>query len=211
MQAKKLNQTLAVAGLMHACWLVRQTARGHRVEEHQLAMALAPVFQLEPPSVAAVYGDNERQHAMLSVLKSQLGGRTDGRDLEITRYAATLLHLERKASRDKALMDRLRSGIEQAQTQLEHFEITHENVIGRLADIYRDTVSTLRPQVMVQGEATVLADARNANRVRALLLAGVRSAVLWRQCGGSRLQLILGRQRLLRATHELERDRDGSG
>jgi high frequency lysogenization protein len=207
MQDKKLNQTLAVAGLMHACWLVRQTARGHRVEEHQLAMALAPVFQLEPPSVAAVYGDNESQHAMLSVLKSQLGGHTDGRDLEITRYAATLLHLERKASRDKALMDRLRSGIEQAQTQLEHFEITHENVIGRLADIYRDTVSTLRPQ----GEASLLTDARNANRVRALLLAGVRSAVLWRQCGGSRLQLILGRQRLLRATHELERERDGSG
>jgi high frequency lysogenization protein len=33
--------------------------------------------------------------------------------------------------------------------------------------------------------------------VRALLLAGMRAAVLWHQCGGSRLKLIIQRRPLL--------------
>ena len=205
MKPSRANQTLALAGLMHACWLVRQTARGRRVDDDQLAMALRPVFELDPPNVEAVYGDTESRHSMLTVLKSQLGTDGSERDMEITRYAATLLHLERKLVQRQELMERLRTGIEQARLQLEHFGITHENLIGRLADLYRETVSTLRPQVMVQGEATMLENPVNANRVRALLLAGIRSAVLWRQCGGSRLQLVFGRQRLLRSVFELDR------
>ena len=205
MQPSRANQTLALAGLMHACWLVRQTARGRRVDEAQLAMALRPVFELDPPNVEAVYGDGDSRHSMLTVLKSQLGTESGERDMEVTRYAATLLHLERKLVRREDLMHRLRTGIEQARLQVEHFGITHENLIGRLADLYRDTVSTLRPQVMVQGEAALLENPTNANRVRALLLAGIRSAVLWRQCGGSRLKLVFGRQRLLRSVFELDR------
>ncbi|MCB1807912.1 MAG: DUF489 family protein, partial [Candidatus Competibacteraceae bacterium] len=37
----------------------------------------------------------------------------------------------------------------------------------------------------------------NANRIRTLLLAGLRSAVLWRQKGGGRLTLLLRRKALL--------------
>jgi high frequency lysogenization protein len=35
------------------------------------------------------------------------------------------------------------------------------------------------------------------SKVRAALLAGIRSAVLWQQVGGGRLQLMFSRQRLL--------------
>jgi high frequency lysogenization protein len=47
--------------------------------------------------------------------------------------------------------------------------------------------------------------------IRALLLGGMRAAVLWRQCGGNRLQLLLRRKALLRACRELleEARRDG--
>jgi high frequency lysogenization protein len=30
-------------------------------------------------------------------------------------------------------------------------------------------------------------------------LAGIRSAILWRQCGGRRMQILLGRRKLLDA------------
>ena len=69
--------------------------------------------------------------------------------------------------------------------------------------------STLRPRVMVQGQARYLEDTVNADRVRALLLAGVRSTVLWRQCGGTRLKLVFGRGHLIRAAGELKAD-DGN-
>jgi high frequency lysogenization protein len=204
MKQQRLDQTLALAGTMHATWLVRQVARQERVDQEQLAIALRPVFELEPDSVAAVYGDAAARHSLLSVLRSQLGGGDAGRDMEVTRYAATLMHLERKLVKRNDLMQQLRDGIEQARTQLDHFGVTHENLIGRLADLYAETISTLRPQIMVQGDASTLTNPTNANRIRALLLAGMRSTVLWRQSGGSRLQLILGRQGLMRAAEVLD-------
>ena len=126
--------------------------------------------------------------------------------MEVTRYAATLMHLERKLVRRDDLMRALREGIEAARTQRDHFGLTHENLIGRLGDLYAETISTLRPRVMVQGEAMTLTDPGNANRVRALLLAGMRSTVLWRQSGGSRLKLVFGRQALIRAAEALDHD-----
>lgn len=197
------NQALALAGAMHCCWLVRQLAREGRAESAQFDCALAPVFALDPESVDAVYGSPECRDTMLSVLRAQLGSDTGLRDMEVTRYTATLMHLERKLVRNDELMTRLRSGIESAQSQVDYFGLTHENTVGRLADIYSQTVSTLRPQVMVQGNMAHLNDTRIANQVRALLLAAIRSIVLWRQCGGTRLRLIFQRQRLVRAAGEL--------
>ncbi len=49
----------------------------------------------------------------------------------------------------------------------------------------------------MQGEPALLKNAEVANRIRALLLAGIRAAVLWRQVGGSRLKLLFGRKRIV--------------
>ena len=45
----------------------------------------------------------------------------------------------------------------------------------------------------------------NAARIRALLLAGIRSARLWRQLGGSRWQMVFSRRRLLNELYPLLR------
>jgi high frequency lysogenization protein len=55
---------------------------------------------------------------------------------------------------------------------------------------------------MVSGESQHLSNPDQANKIRALLLAGMRSAVLWAQLGGSRWQILLWRRRL---TQEAER------
>lgn len=204
MQRSPRNQAMALAGLLHCTSLVRQLAHEGRIPEDELACALQPVFQLDPDSVDAVYVDSGCRHSALNVLRTQLGATTAARDLETTRYAATLMHLERKLARRRELLATLRAGIEDSARQLEQFPPTHDTIVARLADLYGRTVSTLRPRVMVQGEARYLEEPGTANRVRALLLAGVRSAVLWRQCGGSRLRLLLGRGRLMAAAAELE-------
>lgn len=50
-----------------------------------------------------------------------------------------------------------------------------------------------------------LQDSRNADKVRALLLAGIRSAMLWRQLGGRRWQLLFSRRKLLDQLYPLLR------
>lgn len=189
---------------MHCTQLVRQLAREGRIDPSQFACALHPVFALEPDSVEAVYGSPECRSSALAVLRNQLGGGSAERDLEATRYAATLLHLERKLRRQEAVVATLREGLEAASRQLEHFEPTHENVVAHLADLYGRTISNLKPRIMVQGDSHLLENTAIANRIRALLLAGIRSAVLWRQCGGTRLKLILGRNRLIEAANSAD-------
>ena len=71
------------------------------------------------------------------------------------------------------------------------------NIISNLADNYKNTVSTIKPQIMVAGTEGYLQMPENAEKVRALLLAGIRSAVLWRQCGGSRWQILFQRKAFL--------------
>ena len=56
---------------------------------------------------------------------------------------------------------------------------------------------------MVRGEQAVLASADSQHMIRALLLAGMRAAVLWRQCGGNRMKLIFQRKALLECSREL--------
>ena len=45
-----------------------------------------------------------------------------------------------------------------------------------------------------------------ADLIRALLLAGIRSAFLWRQLGGRRWKLLFRRRRLLALSRELSRN-----
>ena len=71
------------------------------------------------------------------------------------------------------------------------------------------TVSTLQPRVMVNGDPARLADGAIANQIRALLLAGMRSAVLWRQCGGTRLGLLFGRRKLATLARRIEQNYGG--
>ena len=95
-------------------------------------------------------------------------------------------------------------GIELASSQVEYFgSETHENVIGRLADLYQQTISNLKPKIMVKGDAGLLQRPENANLIRALLLAGIRSAVMWRQCGGSRWNFIFRRKKILAICRQL--------
>jgi high frequency lysogenization protein len=133
----------------------------------------------------------------LRLVKTQLGTGSSVPDREISRYLVTLLHLERKLSNRSDLLDTLRAGIERAQAQAEHFEITHGNLIASLADTYSQTISTLSPRIMVNGDASRLREPATADRIRALLLAAMRSAVLWRQCGGTRIGLLFSRGKLV--------------
>jgi len=204
MDASLRNQTLALAGLMHATWSVRQIAREGRIDDDDLAAAIEPVFALDPANVDEVYANAAWRRRAPAVLRAQLGVTGQTRDIETTRYAATLLHLERKLAKHQDVRAELRNGLESSARQLEHFSITHRSVIGGLGELYGRTISTLRPRVIVQGDAAHLENDHNADQVRALLLAGIRSAVLWRHSGGSRLKLILRRGRLLQAARDLE-------
>jgi len=82
-------------------------------------------------------------------------------------------------------------------------DILDDGVFEALAYGYQQTLSQLKPRVMVSGEQRYLSEQRNSDRIRALLLAGVRSALLWRQAGGVRWKLLFVRSSLQREARRL--------
>jgi high frequency lysogenization protein len=58
-------------------------------------------------------------------------------------------------------------------------------------------VSQVARKIQVAGDPDILKRPDNQHRVRAILLAGVRAAVLWRQLGGKRRHILFSRQQIL--------------
>lgn len=192
------EHAMALGGLFQAVTLVQQVARQGNADSEPFESSIASILRTDADSTDAVYGSSEQLARGLEVLCRQLGGEKSLQDRELMRYAVSLLFLERQLIRNPKMLDKVRAGIDTAAQQSEHFSVTHDNVLARLADTYASTVSQLQPRIMVQGKPEYLNAPANANRIRALLLAGMRSAVLWRQLGGNRLRLLWTRKSIVR-------------
>lgn len=201
---------MALAGILQAIKLVQQTARKGMLDQEVFETCIKSILRLDASSPEAVYGSSDRLMEGCKELLNQLGAGSEhskkSRDFEITKYVVSIMLLERKLVKRGDLLERIKSGIEKANAQVEHFSLTHENVIANLADLYSETISTLKPRIMVDGEHHLLTVQENANKIRALLLAAVRSAVLWRQCGGSRWHMLFKRDQLIREAELILQD-----
>ena len=200
------DRCTALAGIFQAARLVQQTSRADKRDALATTASINSIFNTDPETVAAVYGHPGALRIGLETLKSQLDNRSGKRDMELAGYVITLMHLERKLGRQSGLLDRIATGIDKVRAQAEYFDREHATVIAGLADVYKTTVSTLRPRIMVKGDESVLGNSSSQNMIRALLLAGVRATVLWSQCGGSRIKLIFQRKALLECCNRMLRE-----
>ena len=188
------DRCIALAGVFQAAGLASQVARHGMADSDAMESSLHSLFQVDAASVEDVYGGLTGIADGLKTLREQLIGQK-ARNIDITRYVISLL-LEKKLSKQQTMLQRLSEGINGAARQLEHYPLLHPNILAAMADLYSETISNLRPRIMIQGEPLHLQNTENVNRIRALLLSGIRSAMLWRQCGGNRFQILLGRKRL---------------
>lgn len=199
------DRTLALAGVFQAARLVQQLARHGRSDKGALAASINSVLELDAPTTEDVYGGVGGVALGLQLLRDKLSGRADPSDVEMTRYVVSVLQLERRLKRNTAMLETIRRGIESVLAQMRFFagetaddEQVHPNLAAKLSQLYSMTLSTLTPRIVVSGERTYLANPAIADKVRALLLAGIRSAFLWRQLGGTRWQLVFRRNAIVR-------------
>jgi high frequency lysogenization protein len=189
------NQTIALAGVAQAAALVQQLATTGKADANALEASIGSLLKLDSNSVIDVFGNLAGVEFGLNQLQQQMKGY-DIKNREQARYAASLVFLERQLIKQPEMLKTIKQGVERGQLQAEHFEVTHENVLANLGDIYTKTLSNIKPRIMVNGDPQFLEAPHVVNKIRALLLAGVRSALLWRQCGGTRWKFIFYRGKL---------------
>nr|WP_115334464.1 high frequency lysogenization protein HflD [Shewanella baltica] len=196
MNEQLMNRTMAFAGILQAIAQVQHLARHGELDNAELAASLNTILVTNPDNTADVYQDKIVLQKGYKLILNQLGDSSQ-KDVEITRYLVGVLALERKLVRSNSGLGMLAERINQVNRQLHHFAITDEQVIANLASIYSDIISNLGPKIQISGNPVCLQRPIVQQKIRALLLAAMRSAVLWRQLGGKRRHLVFARKAIV--------------
>src|SRR5690606_6369557 len=110
---------------------------------------LDSVFRIDAPSAAAVYGRGPALAPGLRLLDAYLANRAD--DPLLPRLALATVPLERRFSSEPATLQAVANGLAGIAPRAQELGSTHPEVLAALGSLYADTISHLRPRIMVQG------------------------------------------------------------
>ncbi|MDY6976031.1 MAG: high frequency lysogenization protein HflD [Pseudomonadota bacterium] len=192
-----IENNLALAGVCQAAALVQQLARRGSAENEAIEASLSSILVTDPETPQQVFGQLSNLKVGYTTLAAQLSDKQATKDTELTRYIASILGLERKLAKKPKAMQELGERISHVQRQLAHVDFQNPQIVSSLASIYSDIISPLAPRIQVAGNPDYLSQPANQHKVRALLLAGVRAAVMWRQMGGKRRNILFKRKHIL--------------
>lgn len=195
------QRVMALAGLLQSLQEVRHLAENGRVDQAHLQTSIDSVLRIEADSVAEIYGGVAPMADGLRTVIGYLDNRMG--DPQLPKIALAVLQLERNFSRDDGAMEDVRSAVAKLAGQAHNEGATHPDILAKLGEIYAATLSPMKPKVMVQGNPHYLAQSQVVGEIRALLLAAIRSAVLWRQVGGTQWDFLLKRGEMKRAAMAL--------
>ena len=200
-----IERVIALAALAQSLKLVQQLASLGQTEQHPESVLLDSLFRFDAEDAETVYGGRDDLGRGLDRgLRELLALLGHGpRDVAVARMGTTLLALERSFVRHPTAGQRVQDRLRDVDRQRQHLGALHPTVINRLGDLYAEEVSPLAQRVLVQGNPVYLGQPQIVAEVRALLLAGLRAAVLWRQVGGSRLDFLLRRGPMVEAARQL--------
>ncbi|OTA19688.1 lysogenization protein HflD [Xenorhabdus beddingii] len=196
--------TLALAGICQSGRLVQELAHKGQCDNDAFEIMLNSILNMDPASTLDVFGNDACNLRIgLDAMLGMFNGSHSGVSADLTRYMLGLIALERHLKKNQSAANELANRINQLERQQAYFEPMSEGMLNALAGIYIDVISPLGPRIQVTGSPDVLRNTLIQAKVRAVLLAGIRSAVLWQQVGGSRLQIMFSRQRLIRQAKDI--------
>jgi high frequency lysogenization protein len=189
------NQTIALAGLFQAAHLVDQMANSGKLSATAFDCSFESLFKFEAETTLEIYDDVANLELGFSAMIKYLGGENKESGKNIAYYVLTMLKLSTLLLANDSLAEKLQRSLLDIKVSAREFELKRESIIARIDGLYQDKISNLEPRIMVRGDQMHLQNSSNAAKVRTLLLAGIRAAVLWNQLGGSKWKLVMSRRK----------------
>ncbi len=197
---KAAKQTLALASIFQTTALVHQLASTGQCDSHSNKASLNSIVS-QSEDVDEIFPSPEDLRVGFESLKTLLEKKPVSMQ-NIMLYSTALINLEKKLMKKPQLLTQISSEIDHIKKQ-DFFDIHHSNSIARLAELYKNTLGSLNPTIMVRGEQIYLTNRNTANHIRALLLAGIRAVSLWKSQGGKTWHLLLNKKKTLRYVNSL--------
>ncbi len=188
------EQLLSLAAVVQCGILVQRMARTGSTDENNLARMVRTAVILDTPSIEALYDGTADIGRGLKLIADAGSGRPDPEQLDVLRMTNAALQLQASLRASDLFRDKL--GRRLGRLDLSSREVPYpDEVYFSLNDIYTETLSQLRPSIVVNGAQGYLQSAVLVAKVRSALLASVRNAWLWHQLGGRRWHLLVFRRR----------------
>ena len=197
---KAAKQTLALASIFQTTALVHQLASTGQCDSHSNKASLNSIVS-QSDDIDEIFSSPEDLRIGFESLKTLLEKKPISMQ-NIMLYSTALINLEKKLMKKPQLLTQISEEINHIKKQ-DFFDIHHSNSIARLAELYKNTLGSLNPTIMVRGEQIYLTNRNTANHIRALLLAGIRAVSLWKSQGGKTWHLLLNKKKTLSYVNSL--------
>lgn len=197
------NQVLALAGMFQAAVVVDELAFSGILDERAFDASLNSLFTFEAESPQEIFGGVANLGRGYRALNDYLGGELRSGSKNIAHYVLSMMKIALQLARDGELSETLNQRLRGIESSGSEFELSRSAVVIKIDGLYQDTISDLNPRILVAGEQNYLLNSETAAKVRTLLLAGIRAAVLWQQLGGSKWKLLLSRRKYVAVARNL--------
>lgn len=200
------DKTLALAAIFQAAGLANELARKGSTDSSVEAFLTQSALVMDTDDISAIYPNIDGLKSGLRWLEGCLleQGRGLQNAAEIIRIALGVIQVEGQFSQHETVQNTLRNRLDNINRQRTlNPDMSHSELNNLLGSAYVDSLGQLRFRVQIRGDAKQLQAPGMAERIRAILLAGVRAAWLWRRLGGRRWHLIFTRGQILREIREI--------
>jgi high frequency lysogenization protein len=198
------DQTIALAALAQSAILVHNIATKGAANQNDIDPLINSLFTFDALSTESIYGSTQDLKTGLAALTDVFSSSPDKRTQTVLRYMMNLLNLQARLAKHPGILDVLANRLKHAQRGNDLLTASNQRLNANLASIYQDTIGTLGFRINVVGNVEVLQIAENAEKIRALLLTGIRAATLWQQVGGKRWRLLFQRAKIKQTIEHLQ-------
>lgn len=193
------NQALALTGVAQFLCAAHQIAAHGRGTQDQLDAALAAIFCTDPDTADDVLAGRAAIEQGIGFMRRQFGLIKSGsEDALVARNMGQVLRLTARLVHRQEALTGIRAAIDRARLA------DSSEAPAILDQAYQDHISPIPPRIMVPGHPSYLNNPVLVQQIRSHLLAAIRCAVLWRQCGGRFWHLVLYRRKYDQAVARLE-------
>lgn len=191
------EQVIALAGVAQAAHMVDQVAKTGTFPAAFFEASLRSLFTFDAPTVEAVYGNIQGVKLGLRSIVDMLSDATNEDNIAMGAYLRGLLKLEEQFRKRDDLQNIIATRLGHVDFKAQHFTNDAIELAASISSIYQDTISHLPYRIKVKGSVQHLEQTKNADLVRTILLAGLRSAHLWHQLGGRQRHFLFRNGRLV--------------
>lgn len=208
-------RNIALAVVAQCAQLVHSLASTGRADSRLIDACIAPLLVLTPDCVDEVYPDVSLFNSGLQALQHSLSNEGVKEFAEPIKYVLAMTVLQQQLMSEPSMQALLRQRLQIRHSLLADPADAEDGQLPEgppqtydfavIAALYQDTISRLSMRIHVKGAPEHLRKQLVADKIRALLLAGIRSALLWHQLGGRRWHLFIYKRRIRDCVADIRR------